>query len=151
LARRTELLRHQADEIAAAQLRPDEEAQVEEALRAATHAEAVAAAAADATGALRDDAGALDALRLAVRSLESAAAHDARFGPLVDRAHGLAAEAEELARDAADLGDQIDLDPRSRQALEERLALIYELRRKYGATIADVLAFGEEAAVELAR
>jgi DNA repair protein RecN (Recombination protein N) len=151
LARRTELLRYQADEISAAALRSGEEVEVEEALRAATHAAVVAAAAADATRALRDDGGALDTLRAALGSLEEAAAHDARFAPLLDRAHALAAEAEELARDAADAGEQVDLDPQSRQGLEERLALIYDLRRKYGATIDEVLAFGEEAAAELAR
>lgn len=151
LARRTELLRYQADEIGAAGLRSGEEAEVEEALRAATHAAAVARAAADATHALRDDGGALDTLRAALGSLEEAAAHDARFSPLLDRAHALAAEAEELARDAADAGEQVDLDPQSSQRLEDRLALIYDLRRKYGATIDEVLAFGEEAAAELAR
>lgn len=151
LARRTELLRHQVDEITAAALRPDEDVVVEAQLRAATHAEAVASAAADATRTLRDDGGALDGLRAALRSLEGAASHDARFAPLLDRAHGIAAEAEELARDAADLGETVDLDPASRAALEERLSLIYDLRRKYGATIADILAFGDGASAELGR
>ncbi|MEO8511879.1 MAG: DNA repair protein RecN, partial [Chloroflexota bacterium] len=151
LARRTELLRYQADEIGAAGLRSGEEAEVEKALRAATHAAAVARAAADATRALRDDGGALDTLRTALRSLEEAAGHDARFSPLLDRAHAVAAEAEELARDAADAGEQVDLDPQTRQGLEDRLALIYDLRRKYGATIDEVLAFGEEASAELER
>jgi DNA repair protein RecN (Recombination protein N) len=151
LARRTELLRHQVDEIERAALRPDEDAEVEEALRAATHAEAVAAGAASAVRALREDGGALDGLRVALRAIEEAAALDARFAPLLDRAHAAAAEAEELARDAADLGERVDLDPASRERLEERLALIYDLRRKYGATIPEVLRFGEEAAADLAR
>lgn len=151
LARRTELLRYQSDEIVAASLRPGEDTHVEEALRAATHAESVAAAAAEASRALRDDGGALDALRVALRSLDVAATHDGRFAPLLDRAHSLAAEAEELAHDAANLGEQVDLDPQSRQGLEDRLALLYDLRRKYGATIEDVLTFGDEASAELAR
>jgi DNA repair protein RecN (Recombination protein N) len=151
LARRTELLRHQVDEIERAALRPDEDTEVEEALRAATHAEAVAAGAASAVRALREDDGALDGLRVALRAIEGAAGLDARFAPLLDRAHAAAAEAEELARDAAELGERVDLDPASRQALEERLALIYDLRRKYGTSIPEVLRFGEEAAAELAR
>jgi DNA repair protein RecN (Recombination protein N) len=151
LARRTELLRHQVDEIERAALRPDEDTEVEEALRAATHAEAVAAGAASAVRALREDDGALDGLRVALRAIEGAAGLDARFAPLLDRAHAAAAEAEELARDAAELGERVDLDPASRQTLEERLALIYDLRRKYGTSIPEVLRFGEEAAAELAR
>jgi DNA repair protein RecN (Recombination protein N) len=151
LARRVELLRHQADEIGVAALRPAEDQELEERLRAATHAEAIARAADAAVRALRDESGALDALRAARAELAQAASHDERFGELEARVTSLEAEATELARDAADLGELVDLDPASRAALEERLALIYDLKRKYGETIERVLAFGESAAGELAR
>jgi DNA repair protein RecN (Recombination protein N) len=81
--------------------------------------------------------------------LGSAAQHDERFAPLVERAAGLVAEAEELARDAAALGE-LDLDPGTRAELEERLALIYDLQRKYGPSLSEVVAFGEAAARDLA-
>ncbi|MGH2455608.1 MAG: AAA family ATPase, partial [Candidatus Limnocylindria bacterium] len=63
LARRVELLRHQADEIAAAAPQPGEDAELERQLRAAAHAEAIAMAAAESVRALRDEAAGLDALR----------------------------------------------------------------------------------------
>jgi DNA repair protein RecN (Recombination protein N) len=63
----------------------------------------------------------------------------------------VAAEAEELGRDAAALGESIDLDPAAVAAAEERLTLIRDLERKYGASVEGVIAFGEEAANELAR
>jgi DNA repair protein RecN (Recombination protein N) len=151
LARRVELLRHQADEIAAAALAPGEDLEVEAALRAGQHAEAIALSAAQAVAALRDDGGATDALNAGVASLESAASHDERFGELADRARSLAAEASELARDAATAGERVDLDPASRAAAEERLSLIYELKRKYGESIEAVLAFGEASQAELER
>jgi DNA repair protein RecN (Recombination protein N) len=135
LARRVELLRHQADEIGVAALRPAEDEELEDRLRAATHAEAIARAADAAVRALRDESGALDALRATRAELAQAASHDERFGELEARATSLEAEATELARDAADLGERVDLDPASRAALEERLALIYDLKRKYGETI----------------
>jgi DNA repair protein RecN (Recombination protein N) len=151
LARRVELLRHQASEIAGAAPRPGEDTELEAALRAAEHAETIARSASEAIGALRDDDGAGDALAQAERSLGVAATHDERFAPLLDRAAALAAEATELARDVAAAAAHLELDPASRASAEERLALLYDLRRKYGDTIDAVLAFGQAAAEELER
>ena len=151
LARRVELLRHQVDEITTADPQPGEDVELELQLRAAEHAESIARAAAEAVSALRDEGGAIDALAGVERGLISAGQHDDRFAPLADRAAGLAAEAAELARDVADAADQVELDPASRAAAEERLGLLYDLRRKYGDTIEAVIAFGADAAAELDR
>jgi DNA repair protein RecN (Recombination protein N) len=151
LARRVELLRHQVDEIVAASPRPGEDAELEAALRAAEHAETIVRSAAEAVAGLRDDGGTGDALASVERSLATAAQHDERFVALVDRAAALAAEASELARDVSAAADAMDLDPAARAAAEERLALLYDLRRKYGDTLQSVVAFGEESAAELER
>ena len=151
LARRVELLRHQSVEIAAAAPRAGEDLELEAQLRASTHAETIARAAAEAVAALRDDGAAADALAAVERGLLTAATHDERFSPLADRAAALSAEASELARDAAAIAETVDLDPASRAAVEERLALLYDLRRKYGDTLETVVAFGEAAAAELER
>ena len=151
LARRVELLRHQADEIAAAAPRPDEDVELEAQLRAATHAEAIARAAADAVAALRDEDAATERLAVAEHELASAAQHDERFVPLADRAAALAAEASELARDVAAASEAVELDPAARAAAEERLALLYDLRRKYGDSLGAVIAFGADATAELER
>ena len=151
LARRVELLRHQVDEIRAADPQPDEDAELEQRLRAATHAELIARSAAEAARSLHDDDGGLDALRATRSSLSAAAQHDDRFDELVERARGLEADATELARDSAALGEAVDLDPAARAAIEERLTLIYDLKRKYGATILEIIEFGEATAAELAR
>ena len=151
LARRVELLRHQADEVAAAGPRAGEDEELEQQLRVATHAEAIARAADAAVRALRDESGGLDALRAAGMELGQAAALDERFASLAERATALEAEATELARDTAAQAEAVDMDPAARAALEERLALLYDLRRKYGQTLDEVIAFGESAAVELAR
>ncbi|MDQ2935679.1 MAG: DNA repair protein RecN, partial [Chloroflexota bacterium] len=86
-----------------------------------------------------------------VAALESAAAHDERFGELADRARSLAAEASELARDAATAGERVELDPASLAAAEERLSIIYDLKRKYGESIEAIIAFGEASTAELER
>jgi DNA repair protein RecN (Recombination protein N) len=149
LARRVELLRHQLSEIEAAGLRPDEDVELEAAVRAAQHAEEIVSAAAEAVRALREDAAGLDALNAATAALQAAASHDDRFAPLAERGRGLVAEGEELARDAEAIAEQVEMDPASRQAAEERLALIYELKRKYGPSLEAVLAFAESTGEEL--
>jgi DNA repair protein RecN (Recombination protein N) len=151
LARRVELLRYQVDEIAGAAPRPGEDAELEARLRSATHAETIARAAAEAVRLLRDDGGGQDVVRLAGAALGQAAAHDDRFAELAARAEGLEAEVTELARDAAQLGEGVELDPSARAEAEERLALLYDLKRKYGESLERVLAFGVEAAAELER
>ncbi len=151
LARRVELLSHQVDELAAAALRPGEDAELEGRLRSASNAEEIARAADVASRSLVDEGGGLDALRSMRSALAGAAQHDERFGELLERARSLEAEATELARDAAALGEQVELDPRARAAAEERLARIYDLKRKYGETIEAVLAFAAGAQAELER
>jgi len=151
LARRLELLRHEVDEIGAAAMTPGEEVELGARVRAASHAEAVARALGEAGSALTDEAAGLDALRAAAGALARAAADDERLAGPAERAEGLVAEAVELARDVAAAADAVDLDPAARAALEERLALVYELQRKYGESIEAVLAYGERSAAELAR
>jgi DNA repair protein RecN (Recombination protein N) len=151
LARRVELLRHQVDEIAAAAVQPDEDEALERQLRSATHAEAIARAADAAIRALRDESAGLDALATARAELTQAAALDERFAAPAERASSLEAEAVELARDVADLGERLDLDPATRAAAEERLTLLYDLKRKYGEPLDAVIAFGEASATELER
>jgi DNA repair protein RecN (Recombination protein N) len=149
LARRVELLRHQVDEISGAAPRVGEDVELEAQLRAAEHAETIVRAASEAVAALRDEAGATESLGLAERTLLQAGHHDERFGAFVDRAAGLAAEAAELAREVAATAEEVDLDPASRAAAEERLGLLYDLRRKYGESLEAVIAFGAASAEEL--
>jgi len=151
LARRVELLSHQVDELTAAALRPGEDEELEGRLRSAANAEEIARAADAASRALVDEGGGLDALRGARSALAGAAQHDERFGELVERARSLEAEATELARDAAAIGERVELDPRVRAAAEERLTLVYDLKRKYGETIEAVLAFASDAQAGMQR
>jgi DNA repair protein RecN (Recombination protein N) len=106
---------------------------------------------ADAVRILQRDGGGLDALRAALSQLEAAATHDERFAGLAERGRGVIEEATELGRDAAMQGEQLQVDTGTRARLEERLGLIYDLKRKYGESIEAVIAFGADAAAELAR
>lgn len=146
-AREIDLLRFQVAELEAARLAdPDEDerlSQEEDRLADATaHREAGAAA----YEALAGDGGASDALGAAL----SALAHRAPLAEHHQRLHALAAEAAELARDVRAAAEALEDDPERLAAVRERRQLLSDLRRKYGETMADVLAYFAEASDRLA-
>src|SRR5204863_824289 len=55
-------------------------------------------------------------------------------------------ELSEIARSLSDYAEKLDLDPAQLAALEQRVSLFETLKRKYGGSIAEVIAFGERAA-----
>ena len=58
-------------------------------------------------------------------------------------------ELEELARSLVAYAEKLDLDPEQLAEMEERVTLLQTLKRKYGATVEAVIAFGEESAARL--
>ncbi len=152
LARRLELLEHEATEIAAARLQPGEADELRARLEAAQHGEAIARGAAALRDALvGEGSGARDVTAVAVREIRNLARVDTRFEPLVDRLAGLEAELEDAADEVRRLAETIDHDPATLAALEERLGLIYALERRYGDDEVAVIAHGERARTEVER
>jgi DNA repair protein RecN (Recombination protein N) len=152
LARRVDLLEHEADEIAAARLRPGEADEIRARLSAAQHGEAIARGAAAVREALTaDGAGARDAAAMAVRESRGLARLDPRFEALAERLAGLEAELEDVASEVRGLADGIEHDPATLASLEERLGTIYALERRYGDGESEVIAHGERAVAELER
>ncbi|MEO8438239.1 MAG: AAA family ATPase, partial [Chloroflexota bacterium] len=154
LARRVDLLEHEAAEIAAARLRPGEADEIRARLAAAQHGEAIARGAAAVREALTPDGdggGAREATAIAVREARGLARLDPRFEPLAERLAGLEAELDDVSGEVRDLADAIEHDPAALAALEERLGIIYGLERRYGDGEAEVIAHGERAVAELER
>lgn len=79
-----------------------------------------------------------------VARLRKAAGLDPALASLAEEADGLAAGVAEIARDARRTADDVDVDPVQLEELEERLNAIGDLKRKYGRTLEDVIAFGEQ-------
>ncbi|MGB3330256.1 MAG: DNA repair protein RecN, partial [Thermomicrobiales bacterium] len=88
-------------------------------------------------------------LREVERAMRDLSQIDAESQGLAERATDLVVLAEDLARDLGSYLDTVQLDPQRLTELEDRLALIQTLRRKYGASIEDILAFGAVAQEEL--
>jgi len=152
LARRVDLLDHEASEISAARLRPGEADEIRGRLAAAQHSEAIARGAAAVHEALlADGAGAREAAAIALREVRGLARLDPRFEPLSERLAGLEAELADVAAEVRNLGDGVDHDPATVAALEDRLGTIFSLERRYGPDEGAILAHGERAFAELER
>ena len=152
LARRLELLEHEATEIEAARLRPGEADELRARLEASQHGEAIARGAATLRDALMGEgSGARDVTAVALREARNLARIDARFEAHADRLAGLEAELEDVAADVRRLAETVDHDATTLAALEERVSLIYALERRYGDDEAAVIAHGEAARAEVER
>jgi DNA repair protein RecN (Recombination protein N) len=74
---------------------------------------------------------------------------DSTAAPLAGLQDQMMAAARELHHEISRYADKVEMDPERLRELEERLNLLHSLKRKYGASLADVIAFGEEAARKL--
>ncbi len=152
-AQRIDLLAYQVAEIQAARLDPDEPAQLEAERHRLANAEQLAALSSEALRLLREgseeQASALDALGSAEQVLNRLARIDPGIGPLRDQLGEAVALLDDLARELGRYREDIEFNPQRLEEVEERLHLIRSLQRKYGDTVAEVLAYAERAAGEL--
>lgn len=140
-AQEADLLRFGLDEIAAAEPRPGEAAELAAESGRLGHAEALAAAAAAAHAALAGDpadpggaSGSTDALTLvgaAQRALQAVRVHDPALALLADRLGEVGILLGDAAGDLAGYADGLDADPLRLAAVEERRSLLAHLMRKY--------------------
>ncbi|HEX7543493.1 MAG TPA: DNA repair protein RecN [Candidatus Limnocylindrales bacterium] len=152
LARRLELHDHQAAEIASANLRVDEAAELRGRLASAQHGEAIARGSLEIHEMLAGEGtGARERVAEAAQRARELARLDARYEPIADRLLGLGAELEDAAAEAGGLAENVEHDQAAVLRLEERVSLIYSLERKYGEDEAAVLSYGERAAQEAER
>ncbi len=149
--RMVDLWSFQAKEIADARLEPGEDERLESEKRVLANAERIHTAAMTAYDALYDGpASAATQLRAALRQLEDLASFDARFQESIAALEPARITVEDVGVTVRDYAGGIDASPERLAEIEDRLALLDRLKRKYGASVADVIAFGEEAARKLA-
>lgn len=153
LARRVDLLTYQVNEIQAARLHAGEEEELAQERTRLANAEHLAALAGEAYHALyesdEDQASAVDLLQGAGRALAGLVRLDPSTEALGKAAEALGYQVQDLAELVRDYRDRIEFNPERLNQVEERLGLIRSLQRKYGETIADILAFAERAGREL--
>mgnify|MGYP005849860247 CR=1 FL=1 len=154
LARRLDQLTFQVEEIQAANLQPGEEAELNLERNRLANAEQLSQLAAELYRLLIEGDGeaqppAADLLGEAARLMGSLVKLDESWAESRQLLDNLLYQLEDLGRTVRDYSENIDFNPARLQEVEERLGLIFNLKRKYGNSIEEIIAFGQKAQAEL--
>ena len=148
--RMVDLWSYQKKEIESARLEAGEDQALETEKRVLANAEKLYAAAMSAFDQLYEGgASAESALRAALRNVEELARYDARFNESAQQLASARATVGDVSSSLRDYAEGINASPERLSEIEDRLALLDRLKRKYGHTVADVIAFGEDVAAKL--
>jgi DNA repair protein RecN (Recombination protein N) len=145
-AQQVDLLRFQVHEITAATLRAGEDDEIEAEYKRSSNAARLLELGQTAQGILAENDGSLLTQAGALgRTLAELHRVDVSSGSLMQTHEQAVAALRDLQADLSRYVDSVELDPARLQELEERLNILHGLKRKYGPSLADVIAFGEEA------
>jgi DNA repair protein RecN (Recombination protein N) len=154
LARRVDQLSFQVEDIQAANLKLGEEEELNTERNRLANAEQLNQLSNDAYRLLVEGEGdeqlsAVDLLGQVARLISNLVKLDSTLTEQSQLVDGLADQVQDLAGILRDYSESVDFDPSRLQEVEERLSLIFNLKRKYGNSIEEVIAFGERAQAEL--
>lgn len=153
-ARRVDTLQYQIEELRRAKLTPGEEEELTARRGMLRNAEKFLDAVAGADYALNGDdsgGGALSALRQAQDALSGVRHLDDAFGQLYERLGEAYSEVYDIAATAEDKRGELDVSPGELDRVESRMDLLYRLKKKYGATVEDMLDYQARCEAELAQ
>src|SRR5579872_2636388 len=147
-----DLWNFQRTEIEGVRPKPQEDEQLESEKRVLANAEKIYSAAMGAYDLLYDgNSSASAALRTALRQMEELAKFEPKFGELSSALDSARITVEDAAASLRDYAGGVQASPERLAEVEDRLAALDRLKRKYGPTLADVIAFGEEVSGKLAQ
>jgi DNA repair protein RecN (Recombination protein N) len=142
-----DLLRHQIAEINSAKLTPAEEEEIETRYTLASNSKRLTELASAIANKLSEaDESVLSQLAETQRLLRELEKIDSSITHFSSAHAASVVELSEIARALSTYAEKLDLDPEQLATLEQRVSLFETLKRKYGGSIADVIAFGERAA-----
>ena len=145
-------LREEVAEITSAGLSAGEEDDLNQRYKAASNSRRLIELSATAVGRLdNEELGATKALAESTRLLRDLGRLDDRTSPHLETLERITGDMDSLISDLRDYAETIEVDAGELQQLEERINLLATLRRKYGPTLADVIAHGEESGKQLER
>lgn len=153
-ARRVDTLQYQIEELRRAKLTPGEEEELTARRGMLRNAEKFLGAVAGADYALNGDdsgGGALSALRQAQDALSGVRNLDDAFGQLYERLGEAYSEVYDIAATVEDKRGELDVSPGELDRVESRMDLLYRLKKKYGATVEDMLDYQARCETELAQ
>ena len=150
LARELDLLAHQTEEIGLAALQPGEEEPLLARQKASANGQRISEICALLTAlASESDDSLTSRLGDVNRLAKELSRLDPQGGGLERSAAGLFESLQDFAREVDRYAAAIEADPAELSKIESRLDVLQSLKRKYGATVEDVIAFGEQASARL--
>lgn len=150
--RQIDFMKFELEEIDKAGLAPGEDEELKARRNVIANAEKIALLATAVYEALYEAEGnaAIDLLGNAARELEELAEIDPRLAPMLTQLDTARATIEEVATAVRGCSDTLEFDPEELEQLNSRIGLIGDLKRKYGATIDEILAYRDRIAEEVA-
>jgi DNA repair protein RecN (Recombination protein N) len=150
--RMVDLWTYQRKEIESAQLEAGEDETLATEKRVLANAEKLYSAAMSAFDELYEGAASAEAaLRAAIRNVEELGRYDGRFTEAAQQLASARAIVSDIGTSLRDYAESINASPERLAEIEDRLAVLDRLKRKYGQTVAEVIAFGEDVAHKLAQ
>lgn len=152
LERRRDYLEFAVNEIEAAGFKDGEEETLFETKKNISQNEAMFTSLTNAAGYLSSDSSyqsPSQAVSQASRELLKASQNDASLKDIAERAQALALDLDALTSDLDKILSDNNYDENLRERTEQRIGLLYELKAKYGTTIAEINKFADDSKVEL--
>ena len=145
--RKLDLLKYQVNEIDEANLKIDEEIELEEKRKVMMNSEKIVENLQEADNLIAENS--IDSISMAIRALEKIENIDKKYEKISSDLKSTYYELQELSRDISIYKDDVYFDEEENNYIEERLDLIYSLKRKYGNTIEEILTYLEETKKEI--
>ena len=145
--RKLDLLRYQVNEIEEANLKEDEEEKLEEKRKIILNSEKISKNLNEADIAIGENS--IDSLNTAIRALEKIENIDNVYEKISSNLKSIYYELQEISRDISSYKDDVYFDEEERNEIEERLDLIYSLKRKYGNDIKEIIDYKNEIQEEI--
>lgn len=149
-AREIDFLSFQVDEITRAELTDGEEDELLKRRKVLDNVETLSELSREMQQLICGDRGVRDSLYSALRSGERLSEIDDSLKGCTERLTDIYYELEELGRDISAYSSSVDFNPRELDEIEDRLAVINSLKRKYGGSLEAVIAYGEKSQARLA-
>jgi len=140
--RKIDLLKYQINEIEVANLKESEEDELEEKRKIIMNSEKISQSLNEADMAIGENT--IDLLSTSIRALEKIEQIDKKYEQTVSGLKSVYYELQEISKDISSYREDTYFDERERSEVEERLDLIYDLKRKYGNSITEILQYNEE-------
>ena len=145
--RKLDLLRYQLNEIQEAKLKTGEEEKLEEKRKIILNSEKIAKNLSEANNAVGENV--IDMLSTAIRALEKIEEIDSKYTETIENLRNSYYNLQEVSRDINNYMEDIEFDEQEIEKIETRLDTIYNLKRKYGNNIEEILKYGEEVKTEI--